>query len=222
MATRFTTSPVALPYWGRLNSDEPARHAECHAGAEGQREVLHAGDDGGGQRRQNEGRAGPCCDRDALRGRAQHRGQRGDDAGDDPDQGRQPLDRDPEEAGPVRVVGHRAHGDAGVGAQQEPAEREQDHGHDDGDQQVVAVEEDREDQQVVCAERGGHCAHDRGPAEPARHQDLDPAEELGQPDRHHHDDQARRVEETPADDEVDEQTQGGPDHQAPGTGRGTS
>ena len=73
----------------------------------------------------------------------------GQHAGDHPDQGRKPAHRDAEQAGPVRVVGHRAHGDAGVGAQQEPAQRDQDDGNDDGDEQVVAVEEDREDQHVV-------------------------------------------------------------------------
>ena len=70
-------------------------------------------------------------------------------AGDDPDEGGQAPHGDAQEPGPVRVVGDRAHGDAGVGAQEEPAQGDQDDRHDDRDQQVVAVEEHREDEDVV-------------------------------------------------------------------------
>ncbi len=73
----------------------------------------------------------------------------GQHAGDHPHQGREPPHRDAQQPGPVRVVGHRAHGDAGVGAQEEPAQRDQHHGDDDGDQEVVPVEEHGEDQHVV-------------------------------------------------------------------------
>ncbi len=50
--------------------EQAAGDAERHPGAEGQRQALHAGDDGGRQRREDEGRARPGRDGDARRRRA--------------------------------------------------------------------------------------------------------------------------------------------------------
>ena len=52
-----------------------------------------------------------------------------------------------------------------------------------------------------------------GPFSQPGHEQLDPAEELGQADGDDHDDQPRCGEEAPADDEVDEQAQRRPDQQ---------
>ena len=187
--------------------EEPAGDAEGHAGAEGERQALHAGDDGGRQRGQNERRAGPGRDGDAGRGCAEDARQARQQAGDHPDQGGEPAHRNAQQPGPVRVVGHRAHGDAGVGAQEEPAQGDEHDGDDDGDEEVVPVEEHREDQHVLRAERRGDAAHDGGAAQPSRDEQLDPPEELRQADGDHHDDQPRCGEEAPTDDEVDEEAQ---------------
>ena len=60
--------------------------------------------------------------RDAGERRLEDEGERGQAAGDRPHDRRQPADRDAEQQGPVGVLGRGPHGDAGVGAQQEPGE----------------------------------------------------------------------------------------------------
>ncbi len=198
---------------GQVELEQTADDTERRPGSEGQGQILHAGDDGGGQGRQNEFRSGGGGHRDALRRRGQDAGQGGQQSGDDPDQGGQPLDRDAEKTGPIGVVGHRAHGRAGIGLEQEPAQGDQHHRDGNGDQEVVAVEEHREDEGVVRRQRRGDAADVGRTVEPLGHEELDATEELGQTDGDHHHDQAGGVEEAPPDDDVDQQSKDDADHQ---------
>ncbi len=198
---------------GHVELEQAARDAEGHPRPEGQGQALHAGDDGRGQCGEDEGRACSRRDGDAGGRGTQDARQAGQDAGDHPHQGRQAADRDPEQPGAVGVVGDRAHRDAGVGPQQEPAQGDEYDGHHNGDEEVVPVEEHREDQHVLRAQWRVDAAHDGRSTQPARHQQLDAPEELGQPDRDHHDDQAWRGEEPPADDAVHDETEGGSHHE---------
>ena len=109
------------------------------ANAIGQR--LHAGHDGGGQRREQHQRARwRRAGRDAGERRLEHEGEGGQAAGDHPHDGGEPPDRDAEQQGPVGVLGRGPHGDAGVGREQEPGQAGEDERHDQHDEDLVAEE----------------------------------------------------------------------------------
>ena len=153
MATRLTTSPTELPYVGMLNSKSPlvtpsATPAPKASGRLSMLAMMAAASAG----RMSVGPAPAAIvmpDDGALRMPVSPASR----PGDHPDQCGEPAHGDAEQAGPVRVVGHRAHGHAGVGAQQEPPQGDQHHRDDDGDQEVVPGEEHGEEQHVVGAER---------------------------------------------------------------------
>jgi hypothetical protein len=197
----------------RLRDDGDADGGE-HRG----RQVPHAADDGGGQRREQdaggEPRGRPRLGEDAGQGHAgpaQQPGQR-------PDQRRQAADADAEQGGPLGVLGHGPHRHAGAGEAEEGRQRQQEEhrhldGEDVGEPEGNAVAADAEvesgERQLVMERSGAQRLGERERLRPG--EEREPAHEVGRRlrqepghhDRHHGQHQSRRPEEAPDQRQVE-------------------
>jgi hypothetical protein len=199
--------------------DELVEQAEADTGDEGQFEVLHAGDDRRGQRRQQQRRARGHVEGEALVGGGEHGGGGGHEAGDGPHQRGERVDGDADEAAALLVLGDAPHGHAGVGAHEEPAEGAEHDGHAGEEQQVVAVDDDGEERADLQArQRRLEGGHQRRGVEQRGHEHLETAEHLRQADGGDGQHQARRVGEAADDEPLDEHTHEDADEQRHGDG----
>ncbi len=126
-ATRITTRKMTLSkvdVAAGVPPDEALHDPEPDAGAEGDRQRLHAGHDGGGQRRQQHDDALPGRRGGPGERRLEHEGEGGEAAGQGPHDRGQAADRDAQEQGPVGVLGGGPDGDARVGPEEEPGQAE--------------------------------------------------------------------------------------------------
>ena len=185
---------------GEVPLDELVHHAEPDPGGERARDRPEPGDHGRGERREEQRGATGGLERDAAVGCLQRDGEGRQHAGDGPQQDRQQVDRDAQQAGPGHVLGHAPHGDAGIAAQEEPREADEDDGHDGEEQEVVPVEHVLLGRDGDVGERRVEAGHHRGQVEPARDEEPDAAQQLGQADGGHGEDQPGGGGE-PADDQ---------------------
>ena len=163
---------------------------------------LHAADHRRGQRGQQERRAEHGAEREPDdAGAEEHREER-QERGDRPHDGVHPPHRDADERGAVDVVGAGAHRQA-ERVRRKTASPRNTSGIDDERDDVVAAEAQRLDGERHV-DRRGEALRREVDAEPPGEQQPDPGQHLREADRRHREHEARRSEEAPDHEHLDE------------------
>ena len=185
--------------------DAQLEDPECDRGGSDDREAGHAAEQECGQRAEEDAEAQHRPDREPEDPSPEERRRERQERGDRPDQRLQALHRDTEQRGAVGAIGRGADRHAEACPAQEPHQSDHGEGRDDECEHAVSPE-DRAPDLDAYVERvvdpwGHECAVD---AEPARQEDRQPGQQLGEADGRDRQHETRGGEEAPDDRELDE------------------
>jgi hypothetical protein len=189
------------------------QHAERHRARCDPGHVVQATEHQRGERPEQDPVAQDAAERQAEDAGAEERRHEGEERGDRPDEGLQPLHGHAEQRRPVCALRAGTHGDASTGPAQEHHDRQQRERHDDDREQGVRVEHDRLDREVEVERRIDARPQD-GRVPPSRQHERGERKQLRQPDGGHREDQAGRAEEAADDHQLDDRTEHGRRHDA--------